>query len=189
MTPKTSAKTEKSAGIGDAAVQKATGKTWPEWFAILDKAGAQQLDHKGIVAYLSEKYNVGPWWRQMVTVEYERARGLREKYEKAGGFSASRSKTIVVSLDKLYNAWRDARQRARWLQENGIVIRTATENKSMRITWTDGKTSVSVYFNSKGDGKSQVTVEHEKLANATEAKRMQDFWSEKLEKLKEVLEG
>jgi hypothetical protein len=63
--------TKKSARMSDAAVQAKTGKTWDEWFKILDKAGGKKMNHKEIVAYLSEKYGVGPWWRQMVTVTYE----------------------------------------------------------------------------------------------------------------------
>ena len=40
--------------MSDRAVQAKTGNTWPEWFAILDAAGAKKMDHKGIVAYLGE---------------------------------------------------------------------------------------------------------------------------------------
>jgi len=57
--------------MSDEAVKAKTGKTWKQWFALLDKAGAQKLTHKAIVKYLSEKQNVGPWWCQMVTVTYE----------------------------------------------------------------------------------------------------------------------
>lgn len=31
--------------VGDEAVKKATGKAWPEWFKLLDKAGAKKLPH------------------------------------------------------------------------------------------------------------------------------------------------
>ena len=180
---------KKAPSMSDAAVQAKTGKTWPAWFAILDKAGARKMDHKQIVAYLRERHGVGPWWQQMVTVEYERARGLREKYQKTGGFSVSRSKTVAVEVERLYRAWSDAKTRSRWLGEKGITVRTATPNKSMRMTWSDGKTSISVNFYAKDENKSQVAIEHEKLANAVATKRMQDFWSEKLEKLKEILEA
>jgi hypothetical protein len=47
---------------------------------------------------------------------------------------------------KLYKAWSEAKLRKRWLPEKGLVIRKATPEKAMRITWSDGKTSVSVNF-------------------------------------------
>jgi len=70
----TKGKASKSAGVSNEAVRAKTGKTWPDWFAILDKAGARKMDHKQIVAYLNEHHQVGPGWQQMVTVGYEQAR-------------------------------------------------------------------------------------------------------------------
>src|SRR5262249_29597219 len=32
--------------VGDSAVQARTGKTWEEWFAILDRAGGVKMSHK-----------------------------------------------------------------------------------------------------------------------------------------------
>jgi uncharacterized protein YndB with AHSA1/START domain len=180
--------TKTASRMSDAAVQAKTGKIWDEWFKILDKAGGKKMNHKEIVAYLSGNYNVGPWWQQMVTVTYEQARGLREVYQKTGGFSANSSKTFAAPLAKLYKAWSDAKLRSRWLPEKGIVIRTATPEKSMRITWSDGKTSVSVNFYAKGEAKSQVALEHDKLPNAKAVVKMKAYWTAALGRLQEMLE-
>ncbi|MBZ5536330.1 MAG: hypothetical protein LAO31_10280 [Acidobacteriia bacterium] len=83
--------------MSDEAVQGKAGRTWKEWFSILDAAGARKMNHKEIVAYLSSKHKVGSWWRQMVTVGYEQARGMRELHQKPGGYEISVSKTIPVS--------------------------------------------------------------------------------------------
>ena len=48
--------------VSDAAVQAKTGKTWAEWFKVLDAAGAQKLTHKEIAAFLYEKLKVPGWW-------------------------------------------------------------------------------------------------------------------------------
>ena len=42
--------------IGDEAVAKRTGKTWPEWFKALDKAGAKKLDHPAIARMLHDRF-------------------------------------------------------------------------------------------------------------------------------------
>src|SRR5437879_5129125 len=147
--------------MSDKAVQARTGKTWPEWFAVLDKAGAQQMTHQQIVTYLSEIQKVGSWWQQMVAVSYEQARGLRAKHEKPNGFSVSVSKTIAAPLSALWRAWHDARTRARWLPGATMQIRKETPDKSMRITWVE-KESLSVDFYPKGEHKTQVTFQHEK---------------------------
>ncbi|MDQ5977623.1 MAG: hypothetical protein QG602_595, partial [Verrucomicrobiota bacterium] len=58
-------------GISSAAVKKATGRTWAEWFAVLDKAGAAKLPHKEIALRLQRTHRLADWWGQMVTVGYE----------------------------------------------------------------------------------------------------------------------
>ncbi len=76
--------------ISDAAVRKATGKGWDEWFALLDSEGAEALPHKQIARLLHDRgYIASSWWCQMVTVGYERARGKRVLGEtESAGFVA-----------------------------------------------------------------------------------------------------
>jgi uncharacterized protein YndB with AHSA1/START domain len=124
----------------------------------------------------------------MVTVGYEQARGLREKYETASGFEAGRSKTIAAPADAVFAAWNDPRRRARWLADPGITIRTAQPGKSLRITWVDG-THVDVGLVSKGEARTQVSVQHRKLANARAVEGMKAYWGKQLERLQALLES
>ena len=173
--------------ISDAAVKEKTGKDWSEWFAILDAAGAQAMTHKQIVAYLVEEHAVGAWWQQMVTVTYEQARGLRQKHEKPSGYQISRSRTIAAPVERVYAAWLDSVQRARWLADSGFSIRKATPNKTMRITWVDGKTNLDVSFTAKYPEKTQITVQHDKLPSPEDAEQMKMYWTSALEALEKYL--
>ncbi len=67
-----------------------------------------------------------------------------------------------------------------------LTVRTATPDKSMRITWPDG-TSVEVYFVGKGPAKSQVAVQHGKLTDKESAERIKAYWSERLGALEVIL--
>ncbi len=174
--------------MSDDAVQAKTGKSWKEWFAILDKAGAKKMSHQEIVKYLNAKQRVGPWWQQMVTVTYEEARGLRERHQKPAGFQISVSRTINVPVGKLYNAFANDKARKAWLAENGIAVRKATANKSLRVTWNDVKTSLEISFIAKGDDKSQVVVQHSKLPNARASATMKTYWGKALDRLRASLE-
>ena len=180
---------EQHVGIGDAAVKAKTKKNWKQWVAALDKAGAKKMSHKEIVAIVSDRYGIGPWWRQMVAVAYEQAGGLRQKHEKPGGFEIGRSKTIAVSVSELYNAWTDEKLRDCWLKDGPLVVRHAARNKCIRITWLDGKTSVETSFYSKGDAKTQVTVQHGKLPTAKQGEQLKRYWGKALDQLKAVLEA
>ncbi|MFB3065780.1 MAG: hypothetical protein ACE10D_04615 [Planctomycetota bacterium] len=175
--------------ISDDAVRKATAKTWAQWFSLLDKAGAKKMDHKQIVAHLDERYDFSGWWKQMVTVSYEQARGLRAKHEKPGGFEISRTKVIGVPIERLYGAWKDKRVRKKWLPDGDFTVRKATPHKSMRITWMDGATHVDAYFYEKGAARSQIAVQHKKLPSAKEADAKKAYWAETLQQLKQVLEA
>jgi uncharacterized protein YndB with AHSA1/START domain len=175
--------------MSNEAVKAKTGKKWDQWFAILDKAGAKEMSHKEIVKFLNSEHDVGPWWQQTVTVTYEQARGLRDKHEKPGGYQISVSRTVNVPLANLYKAVANERSRSGWLSEDGFAVRKSTANKSMRVTWKDGKTSLEINFYSKGAGKSQVVVQHSKLSDANAAAKMKTFWGQALDRLRESLEG
>lgn len=178
----------RTAGIGDAAVKARTGKTWEQWCKALDRAGCKKMDHKSIAKYVYDHFpGIGGWWSQMVTVGYEQARGLRRAHETARGFAVSVSRTIDAPVSKLYGTWKDKKQRAAWLAKPDFTVRKATMNKAMRITWVDGQTSLEVNFYSKGAAKSQVVVQHTKLASEAAVKRMRTFWSRELDKLKASL--
>jgi len=175
--------------VSTDAVKAKTGRGWEEWLSILDQEQGPALGHTAMAELLYEKYSVSGWWAQMVTVGYEQARGLRKVYEKADGFSASASRTVAIPLEKLYAAWSDARQRARWLPDAPIEIRRSTDGKSMRMTWTTGGSSIDVGFSAKGADKSRVAVEHAKLASAQAVSRQKAYWGNALDRLKELLEG
>src|SRR6185369_9174236 len=180
--------TKSAPRMSDEAVATKTGKNWKQWFAIIDKAGGKKMTHQEIVKLLNSKHNVGPWWGQMVTVTYEQQTGLRQNHEKPDGFEISVSRTLDVPVSSIYLAFEDARTRNAWLGEDGLVVRKATKNKSMRITWKDGKTSLSINFAAKNKGKSQVVVQHMKLPNPTAASRMKTYWGKALDRLKDTVE-
>ncbi len=174
--------------MSDEAVKSKTGKNWKEWFAILDKAGAKKMTHQEIATYLYSKQGVGPWWTQMVTVTYEQERGMREKHQRPEGFQISVSRTIAAPLTKLFRAFANEKQRTAWLGEEGLVVRKSTANKTMRVTWNDGKTSLEIYFLPKDDNKSQVVVQHSKLPDAKSSARMKTYWANALDRLRATLE-
>ena len=180
-------KAKQSPRMSDEAVESKTGKTWGRWFKHLDAAGAKKMTHREIVAYINQKHGVGSWWQQMVAVTYEQSRGLRDKHEKPEGFEISVSRTIDAPLGKAFKAWTDEKTRKKWLPAN-LAIRKATTNKSLRISWEDGKTSLSINFYPKGTGKSQVVAQHSKLPDAKAAAKMKKFWAQALDRVKEVLE-
>jgi uncharacterized protein YndB with AHSA1/START domain len=136
---------------------------------------------------VADKYRIPGWWAQTVTVGYERIKGLRTVGQRRdGSFETNKSKTYSVSVDRLYQAFHDREMRARWLPDVDLTVRTATRNKSMRITWPD-RSSVDVGFMSKGASKSQVAVQHAKLPDRDAASSMKQYWASRLDELEKAL--
>lgn len=86
------------------AVERATGKGWDYWIALIDKEGGDKLTHKEIARMLSDKkYIESGWWCQQVTVGYEYAKGRRVLGETAdAGFEIGVSKTFEASQKKIW---------------------------------------------------------------------------------------
>ena len=55
-------------GESDETIKRGSGKSWDEWFAILDTWGATKRSHGEIARYVNEKHGVSGWWAQTVTV-------------------------------------------------------------------------------------------------------------------------
>lgn len=175
--------------MSEESIRRRSGRGWEEWFDLLDEAGAAEWTHPQLARWLVERHGIAGWDAQSVTVSYERARGGRAVGQRPDGFSATASKTVAAPVELLFDAFVEEPLRERWLHHDELSERTATRPKSARFDWGDGETRVIVGFNSKGEAKSVVALEHARLADAKEVERMKAFWRERLTALKSQLEG
>jgi hypothetical protein len=174
--------------MSDDAIRAKTGRGWEEWFDLLDDWGAADRPRAEAVRWLADAHAIEGWNAQAVTVTYERARGLRAVGEHADGFTVTAPKTVAVPVDRLYEAFVDDAQRARWLPAAQLSVRTTSRPKSARFDWGDDGTRVVVAFIAKGDAKSAAALAHERLPDARAAERMKAFWRDGVSALKEVME-
>jgi hypothetical protein len=172
--------------IGDVTVLERTGKSWEEWFALLDEADAAERPHAAIARALVDEHGLSGWWAQSITVEYEQARGLREEHERPDGYQVSVTKTIAASPGEVWHAWENETLRERWLPGAQVTVRTATKPKTMRLDWGEGG-RLAVYFDASGE-QTRLAVQHEKLPDKETAERWKAFWSERVAALKDLLE-
>jgi hypothetical protein len=172
--------------MSDEAVQAKTGKTWPQWVATLDAMGASSLPH-GEIATRVYDLGVPGWWAQNVTVAYERIRGLRATGQRRGGtFTANKSRTFAVPVERWFDAFASAEVRKRWLPEPGLRISKATATKYVHMRWGDGA-RVEVGFIAKGPQKAQVAIQHDGLPDADAVQARKAWWSERFDALGALL--
>jgi hypothetical protein len=173
--------------ISDEKVKAATGRNWMGWFVILNLMDAASKPHKEVAKELKEKYGAPSWWAQMITVEYERARGGRKKNERAGGtYAVNVTKVMPVSLSKLFAAATNAKTRKDWFPPGAFAETSKTRDKYWRGKWKAGL-KLEFGFYAKGDGKAQIALEIGKLPSSVEVERERAAWKKAMEKLSVLL--
>lgn len=184
VAPKPAPPPDVDLGQSDEAVLRGSGKTWAEWFEILDAWGAASHTPTEIARYINQEWGVPGWWAQSVRVGYERGRGLRSIHQRSDNqFYVTVSKTLPVGVDEVFARFTDTRKRNRWLAPGTLRIRTSQPGKSARFDFRDGTSRVHVYFTAKGGAKTTVSVSHERLDGNDHVEQMRAFWKEHLAKL------
>ena len=196
--------------ISDEAVQAKTGKSWPQWFTILDDWEALEKGHKATAKYLAAEQGLSGWWAQMVTVQYERERGGRQVGERADGtFVASFQRTIQTAPEAAFDALADPEHLSRWFTSEAradVVEGGAYANgdgdrgeflvvdrpNRLRFTWDNPDhapgSRVDITLEDLGDGRTAVRLSHEKMRSAAEREDMIEGWSGALDSLQSYLE-
>lgn len=172
----------------DAAVSKSTGKNWTEWKTVLDDWGGAEKSHTEIAAWLVGEHGIDGWWAQGVTVGYERLIGRREVGQRNdGSFSASASKTINASAERVYTALSDESARSQWLDDGVVNFRTGSAPKSARFDDLEAGIIIAFFFTAKGDTKTSLQVQAEKLPSKEAGEEWKSAWKPRLAKLAEYL--
>lgn len=166
--------------MSEATIKKGTGRSWDEWFRILDAWGATARPHAEIARHVHEAHGVDGWWSQSVTVGYEWARGMRARHETPDGFQVSVSKTIAAPAEEVWRDFVEPARRSQWLAPDTLRVRpgTGTLGKSARFDAADGRL-VHIWLDAKGD-RCSVAVTCERLAGPDEVDAQRAIWRERL---------
>jgi hypothetical protein len=149
-------------------LKKKTGHGLDHWFAVLDAFDAPKKGHTASAAHLYEAHGVPGWYAQMVTVAYERERGLRAiNQTSAGDFQVSVTKSVPASIGEVADALGRAELRRAWLRAadpglsralnaafegpkaKQVTIKSPTHAR-LRFRWGRGTVEIHVYGKPKG---------------------------------------
>ena len=173
----------------DEALLARTGRPWGEWYELLRSWGAADRPHPEIARWLVNEHGVDGWWAQELTVRYEMASGRRQPGQRPDGFAITVSKTFGVPVEVLYDAFVRDDVRGRWLDGDGVRVRTSTPHRTARLDWAGGDQRLAIGFTAKGEARSTVAVEHSRLPDAEAAEREKRLWKERLAALQRLLEA
>jgi uncharacterized protein YndB with AHSA1/START domain len=195
--------------VSSASVEKATGKSWDQWVALLDKVGARSWTHQEIVAFLKKKHKLGPWWQQGVTLGFEIATGRRlEGQDAKGEYMLTVTKSIHLEAKKVWKFVVSDEGQALWLKPLFSVaikpgnafettdgffgeIRTMQKERRIRMTWQDpnwsSRTTVEVIFVQRANGNSILCFNHTKLKDLRIQAKLRVRWKAVVEEIAEAL--
>lgn len=195
--------------ITDATCNEATGKTLQEWFQTLDAFGGVEKGRRELVNHLYAETNKNEWWATTIAVEYEKARGAKEKDGLAKGYSICSTKTVAAPLERVFEAFGSAKDLDQWLgpqtkvvfedggtltngDGNHALFTRIRANKDLRIDWNSpglgAGTKVEVMFADKGKGKTGITLNHTRIQERADADVLRAAWSQAFDALKSHLE-
>ncbi len=181
-------------GIDEARVLEATGFPRSHWYAMMDAYGA--VDHAARARQLrSDAPDLDPWWVQTLSVDYERARGMREVGQSStGDFQVSCSKTVAMGSEEAYEqiVATPFLAGARWLEGSTwetegarVEVRRADPGKMLRWFWhADEKSTVEIHFTARSD-KTTVTIRHHGLPSKEAREAYRTKWKAALKRIYE----
>lgn len=175
----------------EETIRARTGRGWEEWFDLLDDAGMRERPHREVARWLASEEDLHPlaWAVQAVVGSYERARGGREVGQHADGFAVHVSRTVGAPVARALEAVADEGLRAGWLADLVLLPRPSRSSRVAHFDVPDGGGRVHVVVDAKGEGRTTVTVEHGRLADAATADEARAAWRKRLDALRALLEG
>lgn len=153
-----------------------TGRSFDDWFDILDNAGAESWPHWRIKRYLGGTRKNDEWWASTVAQAYERARGF---HPARSAYSARATKTIPAGLAEVWALIDNEDERRAWLDIE-LEERSRQAQSALYGELADGsKVTISLRENPQAAGNKRstlVTIRHSGLANEASLDETKAFW-------------
>lgn len=168
--------------MDDERVREATGMGWDEWCDAIDAWPGHGDGHAAVAAHVHAEYEITHWWAQGVTVGWERITGRRVPNQMSDGtFTAAKSKTVQVDADAVRAALLDADGRRDLFPGHDTELRSRPTSKAVRIAIGPG--SALFDLAPRADGRTTITVSHERLPDQDALAEWKFFWTDWLEAL------
>ncbi len=166
--------------VGEEAVRSATGRGWDDWVDCIEAWDGRTGGHAAIASSLATEHGVEPWWSQTITVGYERITGTRLPYQRPDGtFTAGKSRTVAADTGVLRAMLLDDRHRGDLFPRLPTELRSDPAAKAIRIAIGPGVAVISL--DGRADGRTKVTVAHERLPAFDDVEEWKFYWSDWLD--------
>jgi hypothetical protein len=169
--------------LGDGAIRSATGRGWDEWCDLIDAWSGHHDGHGAVVDHV-RSHGIDGWWAQTVAVGWERITGRRLRHQQPDGtFTAAKSRTMAIDAEVLRGMLLDDTDRADLFPGLVTELRSKPTSKSIRVAIDPGAALFALH--PLPDGRTRVTVSHERLPTAADVERWKNYWSDWLDAIEQ----
>jgi hypothetical protein len=181
---------------------KSTGHDLAHWFKVLDGFGKSH-GHTRAAEHLYSEHKVSAWHAQMITITWERARGLRQENQSCTGtFQVSVSRALAAPVDWIVSFLNQAKTRKVWLKgadpalrksiEEAFVAGKTMEMKKagyarMRYKWLSSVVELRAY--DKPGGRSSLVADTSELPDADAVAVRRESFGKALDRLRDLAAG
>lgn len=189
--------------VTDEGCKAATGRTFAEWFSVIEAAGLSDKRRDAIqLVYNETNRGKDVWWPTTIWVEYERSRGVVVKKDgRPEGFNICCTKGFKQTPADLFPHFATEAAFAAWVpgwsgaMEEGSAftcgeaagtVGRVRPAKDIRMVWNSpgrSPTEIEVQFAVMG-GKTTINFYHKRIETRAEADGLRRAWGEALERLK-----
>ena len=164
-----------------APLERASGRSWPEWVAHFEANDAKSLDHAQIAKlardFMPDGVKNPDWWAQGAAIAYEHQVGMRVPGQAHDGtFRVSVSRTLPIDRDAAIALWVDTYGDRDQLGHAVSGLRTSrTDKRSFARFSLDGAGKVEIAATPKAD-KTSLAVNHTGLAEGVRLEEWRAHW-------------
>ncbi|BBU38901.1 MAG: ATPase [Bacillaceae bacterium] len=193
------------------AVQDATGITWEEWVTTLKQAVDSSWSHEHMKEHICEQFQVSDEWGEWLTVMYGQLLGrIPVGVTKDAGVQIGVRKTIKVEQEKVWDYLTSPQGLPLWIgdvsefrlqkgyefkSKEGICgkLTVVLPFRKLRMKWKlpewEKPSRLQLYLLPTDSGKTTIAIHQEMLDDVYVRELMRRFWADKLEQIKNYLEG
>lgn len=148
----------------------------------MEGKGFDELNVLDMSQKLLSDYGLEEPCARIITLRFCQFIGKCSNNDTINVFEVSVSKTFNYPVNKVFG------KATNWFEtENRTELQQVVNQKRLNCKWLSDNSVVNVKFQQKGNSKTKMIVQHDKLESETDAEIMRDFWKRSIPHMIETL--
>ncbi|NQV53924.1 MAG: hypothetical protein HQ500_12115 [Flavobacteriales bacterium] len=159
-----------------------SGRNWTQWYNELDSPKFRGSSCDEVEDILVYEYGIERNWARRITNRFAAKHSFHSGTEDLPCFEISVRKTFDYPINEVF--W----NASQWFESEQRATETELLNGNLlTCQWKTDHSKIEVKFHKKGEGKTQMILQHDRIHSRMDAEIMRNFWKESLRGMVEAL--